>query len=301
MDGGTGPDDHLVFIMSSGEVIVYQGSSPASASNWALVGIYDIGVPLGPRCTIKFGPDLVIMTGLDIISLAKIIQGPEALAERSKVSGAMERVVQFLGSDFFDAVVYPVKKVAVFTVPAPGGVDAYQFVQNLVTGAWCRFTGWNSHSWVSIDDKLYFGGAFGTTYEAFNGGVDEYWDGTELTNNAIESELQTAWLTFGSDDNKSVNSMKPIFDAIGGVAYNFDISTDFAPYKSVGFPAAIFHAGTPWYSPWYSPWGASVAVSDDWGIVRGFGRFIGALFKFTTTTVVKWGATIWHLEGGTRM
>ena len=301
MDGGTGPDDHLVFIMSSGEVIVYQGSSPASASNWALVGIYDIGVPLCSRCTVKFGPDLLIMTDLDIVSMSKIIQGPEALADRSKVSGALEDVVQFLGSPLFEAVIYPTKKVGIFTVPAPGQVDSHQFVQNLVTGAWCRFKGWNSHSWASLDGKLYMGGEFGTTYEVFKGTMDQYWDGSQLTDNAIESELQTAWLTFGSTENKSFNSIKPIFDAVGLVNYNFDIQTDFSPFKEVLFPSVSTQAGTPWYSPWYSPWGEARQVGDDWKIVRGYGRFVGCLFKFSTTNVVKWAATIWHIEQGTRM
>ena len=39
-DGGDGIDDYALFIMSSGDVAIYQGSNPADANNWALVGVY---------------------------------------------------------------------------------------------------------------------------------------------------------------------------------------------------------------------------------------------------------------------
>ena len=48
-DGGAGMDDYCVFLMSEGDLLVYQGSNPASASDWALVGKYRVGKPMGDR------------------------------------------------------------------------------------------------------------------------------------------------------------------------------------------------------------------------------------------------------------
>jgi hypothetical protein len=56
-DGGLGEDDYAVFISSRGQVAVYQGTDPSSASTWALVGVFDVGSPIGYRCFAKVAGD----------------------------------------------------------------------------------------------------------------------------------------------------------------------------------------------------------------------------------------------------
>lgn len=309
-DGGAGPDDHIAFIMSSGEVIVYKGSSPASVADWALVGVYNIGVPMSPRCAVKFGGDLFIMTALDIVTMSKILQGMETLAARSKISGAMEQSAQFFGSSGFDTIMFPAGKLAVFNVPAPGGADFYQYVMNLITGAWSRLTGFNAYSWAVLDNDLYFGGGNGITYKALEGYVDEglEWDADpgvlEWVENRepIYSDLQTAWLTFGSITNKSFKLIKPIFKSAIQVNYTYLVSTDFAEFGSLDYPTPIWVQGTPWdISPWGSPWGHAIAVDKDWDTIEGLGRYASLLLKTAMTEPLQWGTTIWHIEAGTRL
>jgi hypothetical protein len=55
-------NDYLAFITSRGQVIVYVGTDPADADNWQLVGVYNIGRPLGRRCSLKVAGDLDIIT-----------------------------------------------------------------------------------------------------------------------------------------------------------------------------------------------------------------------------------------------
>lgn len=45
-DQGSGADDLLAALTSQGELIVYQGSDPGDATNWALVGIYNVSPPV---------------------------------------------------------------------------------------------------------------------------------------------------------------------------------------------------------------------------------------------------------------
>jgi hypothetical protein len=45
IDAGFGADDLAVFITSQGEVIVYRGTDPSSATTWALVGVWQLGTP----------------------------------------------------------------------------------------------------------------------------------------------------------------------------------------------------------------------------------------------------------------
>jgi hypothetical protein len=57
----------LVFVTDQGEVMVYRGTDPSSASTWALIGIWIVGAPIGNRCLMKYGGDLLVLTldGLD--------------------------------------------------------------------------------------------------------------------------------------------------------------------------------------------------------------------------------------------
>jgi hypothetical protein len=65
IDAGYGVDDNLVFVTDKGEVIVYRGTDPSSASTWALIGVWIVGAPIGTRSLMKYGGDLLVIT-LDI-------------------------------------------------------------------------------------------------------------------------------------------------------------------------------------------------------------------------------------------
>lgn len=300
-DGGSGPDDHIAFIMSSGEVIVFQGSSPASLSNWALVGVYYVGTILGNRAVTKYGGDLIIMTELDIVSMSQIIAGPEALAQRSKIVGALEQVAEFAGSNFFDAIMFPKKKIGLFNVPAPGPDSSYQFAQNLVTGAWSRLLDWTLYSWVVYNGDLYIGGNNGTVYQAFDGFVDATFDGEELTTAPIQSSLQTAWLDFGDPMEKSFHAVKPYIKAAGVQPYTIETAVDYGNMQTSSFPAEGTSGGTPWGSPWGSPWGATESVYQDWQITTGYGRVVSMMTRMTSKARVLWARTMWHIEGAVAM
>ena len=47
------------FFMTSGEVIVYNGTNPA---DFTLVGVFNIAAPLSIRGVVKLGGDLIVMT-----------------------------------------------------------------------------------------------------------------------------------------------------------------------------------------------------------------------------------------------
>ena len=49
VDAGDGMDDMFIIITSEGEIAIYAGTDPASASTWDLIGIYTMGKPLGTQ------------------------------------------------------------------------------------------------------------------------------------------------------------------------------------------------------------------------------------------------------------
>ncbi len=74
LDGGSGADDLAVWVTTQGQVAVYQGLDPSDANNWALVGVYDIGLPLSRRSLIKYGSDLVVLTTNGVVPLSQALK-----------------------------------------------------------------------------------------------------------------------------------------------------------------------------------------------------------------------------------
>jgi hypothetical protein len=71
IDAGYGVDDLAVFITSEGEVLVYRGTDPSSATTWALVGVWWLGSPIGRRCYVKFAGDLLLICEDGLLPLSE--------------------------------------------------------------------------------------------------------------------------------------------------------------------------------------------------------------------------------------
>lgn len=73
IDGGAGPDDMLAFLFSNGEVLVYQGDDPGSATAWQQVGRFLIGDMLGRDCWTIVGSATLVATGVGVVDLARAL------------------------------------------------------------------------------------------------------------------------------------------------------------------------------------------------------------------------------------
>lgn len=145
IDGGAGVDDLFVAITSEGQAIVYQGSDPSDAANWSLVGIYDIPKPLGRRCTVKFGGDLLILTEFGVVSMAGLFgQGGvvRGSADFTNVIGPTWRDAVTIGRTYkgWFGIHFPAQRMLVFNLPQhTSNQTGFQLVMNTTTGAWCRW------------------------------------------------------------------------------------------------------------------------------------------------------------------
>ena len=69
IDSTSGIYNGFCFITSEGEVAMYDGTDPSA---WSLKGVYSISRPLGPRCTMKAGGDLMVATEDGIVPMSKV-------------------------------------------------------------------------------------------------------------------------------------------------------------------------------------------------------------------------------------
>lgn len=178
VDSGAGLEEKCVFVSTEGEVVIYTGTDPASASTWAKSGNYRIGRPLGPRAIVKGGGDLAIATDIGLIPLSKAITIDKAAIGAQAVSYAIEEewkseVAQRVGVYPWHVEMWPTGQIAVIAMPSYSSLPLRCFVANLRTGAWSRFTGWDTHCLGLYQDRLFFGTSTGTIVEAEVGGLDQ--------------------------------------------------------------------------------------------------------------------------------
>ena len=292
-DGGSGPDDYAVFIMSSGECIIYQGSSPAVGGDWALVGVYNIGEPLSIRSVAKYGGEVIIITRLDYVNLSHVLPGIEADSQRSKIVKGLRDAIGTGGSLWgWEATVYPKGQLAIFNVPTAAGTYD-QHVMNTVTGAWCRWTGINAHTWQVYDNRIFFGAADGYVYE-FDSGNDD--DGT-----GIESEMQTAWLPIGGYGNKMITAVREFIYTNADIDTVNTYSVDYEDFEEQPYPAAVDSASAEWGGPWGTPWTGQDQITKDWQTIGIYGEVISLRKRLTTKQRVRYLGSSWLYRPGERL
>lgn len=297
IDAGTGVDDYAVFITSKGEVFVYRGSDPGDANDWSLVGSFRIGAPIGRRCLMKLGSDLLTLTEDGISPLSLALAGArlsERAAHSEKISGAYHTAVRDHKTKFgWQPILYPQGNMAVVNIPIVEGSQAVQFVANTTTKAWCRFTGINAFCWELYNEELYFGGT-GYVGKA-DTGLDD--DGSD-----INADARTAFTYFRRRGMlKNFQMARPILSADGDVQVAMAANMDFeelAPTTTPTFQEAV---GAVWDEAIWddAAWGSVPAISKDWQSVVGVGYAVALRIQAVARGgSIAWQSTDWIWEPG---
>lgn len=169
-DSGKSPDDYIVFVTNKGELIVYAGYDPSSPATWGLVGRYYTAPPIGPRCTLNYGSELVILTLEGALSFSDIRRAGDAEAQGVSGSGysaITSKLGSYLSTYNKNADVPGWEGIQysggggwlMLNVPATSSISGnyYHYVMNTTTNAWCRFTNWNGMCFAVFNKRLYFG------------------------------------------------------------------------------------------------------------------------------------------------
>lgn len=288
LDAGQGLDDYAVFITSQGEAAVYRGTDPASASTWALVGVFTIGSPIGRRCFVKFAGDLLLINRDGLVPLSKALMSTRVnnqVALTDKIQQATsDATTSYNGNFGWQTILFPAENMLLLNVPASSTLS-YQYVMNTITGAWCRFTGWNATCWEMYNDQIYFGTS-GTVCLAWNGQAD---------NNAnINGEALQAFSDFGVKEVKQWTMVRPILTTNGSPGVSIGVNVEFDLSAPLSIPTFSPITGAIWgTSLWGAArWGGSFVIKKDWLTVTSYGNH-GAVHMLTATKDLrlKWAST----------
>jgi hypothetical protein len=283
-DGGDGTDDVAVFLTSEGEAILYQGTDPSSASTWALIGVFRIGKPIGRRCMIKAGADLIMVTQDGFVAASSILSLDRSQAQKvalsEQINKSVNDAVSAAGSTFgWQPFLYPKGTMLIFNVPTIVAGTYHQYVFNTITGAPARFTGMNAICWGMLGDNAYFGGADGTVYLSDTGASDN--------GSAINGDVLPAFDYFGSPGMvKRFGLVEPIFQSEGNPNAAIDLNIDFQIAVPTGVPSASPVNSARWgVSRWgIGVWGSALQIYKGWRGVRGIGRSASLRIRVSSTT-----------------
>lgn len=177
VDSGSGMDDLLAIWSSEGEILIYSGSNPAS--DYAIVGRYQSGRPIGDRPFFAIGGDLAMISEDGILALSNVMRFDRlSAAEKSLSSRVVDeyrKMVRSYSTQFgWQIVTLPKASMAVLNIPGAGNEGAsVQFAYNVSTKAWSKFTGIDAQCWELFQGDIYFGTAAGGVYHAESGGSDD--------------------------------------------------------------------------------------------------------------------------------
>lgn len=276
-DGGAGLHDMAVFLTSEGEIAVYQGANPGDSTDWALVGHWDVGEPIGDRPMVNLGADLGIITRNGLVSVLAIMstgQNAEAVPYLSARISTPFREATALGFTGWDGVFVPSADLLIINSPTSATM-AQQFVRHRVTGGWARFTGWNFQCFEVFRGLLYGGRT--------SGGVSLCLDGYDDAGADITGALATAWDQLKAVGVKTLMEIRPIVTVATRAVLRVIGRTDFRDSPPLpAWPSSTITNALIWGGPgvWGTQlWGGEDASTRQWRAISGDGHSVSIVVE----------------------
>jgi hypothetical protein len=295
LDAGYGVDDLLAFITNNGEVMVWRLTDPTTPTGISLIGVFQIGAPIGRRCTLKYGGDLLLITQDGVVPMAAGLQSSRLdprVSITDKIQFAMSTAVSNYGSTFGWQLVYFAKENQLYlNVPVSVGMQQ-QYVMNTITKSWCNFTNWSANCWEIFQDNLYFGG---------NGYVGRAWNTFSDDSTNIQTFALQSFQYHGSANQKQCRMMRPHFLTNGTPAIYGNVNADFdLSDKSVSLSYANVNFGVWDTSVWDNGvWGSDLVPIAPWQGATAIGFCFAPVIKTASQTFeLHWVSTDLLFEGG---
>ena len=269
LDAGYGVDDYAVWITSKGEVLVWRMTDPTDPNAIFLIGVWQIGAPIGRRCFQKWKGDLLLITQEGLVPLSKALQSSRLdhrVTLTDKIQQAISSSISSYKSNFgWQIQPFPEQNMLVLNVPVEEGNNQEQYVMNVITLAWGRFQGWNANCFALFQDDLYFGA---------NNMIGHAWDTNADIASSISGSILQAFNYFGSPAQlKRFTMMRPTFYANGAPSIQANINVNFDQSAPTSNLNTIPIQGALWDSSVWDigQWGNPLSPITSWQGANGVG------------------------------
>jgi hypothetical protein len=284
VDSGFGPDDYCIFISSEGEVIAYNGTNPGIAESWSLRGVFRISRPIGNRCLLQIGSDIAVLCADGVISLTRSFQLDLAASDKGSFSAnireAFSEQYALTGSlRGWQLLSWPAAHMAVVNVPTTLDVASQQYVMNVLTGAWSRYTGMSASSFGLAQNTLYYGSTDGKVVIFERGNNDRGEDINAVAIPAFSNMKMAGQI-------KHVKNYQSFFKGSGSYSVGMNIAVDFNTNDvAVTTQTPPLGSGSLWDSALWdvATWATPNDVFVSWLGVAGQGYYLAPVILATST------------------
>lgn len=295
-DSGSGLDDYIVFIFSTGETLVYQGDDPESADAWSLVNRYSLAPPIDIRGFLPLGGDVIMLTldGWQNLSTAlpnQRISNKGQIGEKI-INLAQKNASQHNSKFGWGITSYPKGGMLIINVPISGN-KSVQHVMDTRSGSWTTFRGWNAKCFCTLNDDLYFADEHGNIRQADVGTSDN--------GQFIVYKVRPAYQDFGSQAHrKQVNGVQVITNYRHPKYIHLDVNSDYNDKQGKPFVYPPEYGTFDWdESNWDQDYWADDEESEEETGVKprykmcfGWGYSISILMRFASRTqTITWYST----------
>jgi hypothetical protein len=279
VDGGNGPNALLVILSSKGQAVIYQGTDPANAAAFNLVGVYSLPSPIGRRCIRQIGSDLAIITIEGLIPISKALpfnpSSQRSTAFTNIIQTAVLNASQLYRQNFgWECALFPAQTLMILNIPTVENATEIQYVTNTITGAWCSFSGWNACTFETFNEKLYFGDPNGNVCQAYYGRLD----GTAN----IVADCECAFNFFKEPGRlKNMTLVRPYLVVDGTVLPTISVEVDFSNNNQDAQAITIISPASQWdVSLWdQGLWGGVALPQANWQSVNTLGTALAIRMK----------------------
>ncbi len=266
---------YTVFVMSTGEIVVYSGDP---ATTFSKAGAYRSPKPVGYDPGLEVQGDLVIMTTSGAMPFEAIAAGVSfdttALQTWGKIAPSWETDFGLYGSVAgWNAVFF--MGLVIFNIQTDTGTSK-QWVYNTKGKAWSFFDGLNCYQMTELNGSLYMAAKDTNKIWKYQGGTDN--------GATIVSTVRHAFTyPFENKINGQFTAARLNVQATGTVTGQIQVDVDFAEsgITASEFPLASAGSG-PWDGPWDGPWGEGGDALKRWSSVKGFGKAVAPVVQFNS-------------------
>lgn len=213
-DGGSGLDDSLVAVSSGGDVLVYQGTDPASVATFGLRGVWYLGgrPPVGRRIGSSYGGDLVLLSRQGLLPMSRLVVGAAGTLEyaTAKIDNLLNRLMLEKADTLgWGVVLNPEDNTLMLLVPRGTSTTNVQLAQSSASRGWFLYTGLPMLAAAVWEGQLYFGTADGRVGLS-TGYVDEVRLADTSNFQPVEWQVLTGFSNLGSPRQKRVGLIRPL-------------------------------------------------------------------------------------------
>lgn len=174
IESGDGPNEYCCFVTSEGEVAVYSGSDPGA--DFSIIGVYQIGKPLGKNSWLKFGGDVLVATVDGLFALSIVFNRPSVELTLNALSRPIDsewRYAANLTGAGWTMTLWSEENLVFVSFPEVSGMSSTSFVFHTQTKKWSFVSGWPALCFATFQKGIYFGGAQGYAWQGDYTGSDD--------------------------------------------------------------------------------------------------------------------------------